>query len=140
MSVKKGDKVKLHFNGKLKDGKVFATSEDKEPLEFEAGAGQILPGIDEEVIGMEKEEEKKITLSPEKGFGQRREELVRKVGKDMFKGKQIESGQRVYMRTQEGQTVPAQVMQIEEDTVTLDLNHPLAGRETEFMIKVVGIE
>lgn len=140
MPVKKGDKVKLHFKGKLKNGEVFASSKDKEPLEFEAGAGEILPGIDEEVIGMQEEEEKEITLSPEKGFGKRREDLVRKIGKDLLKGKKVELGQRLQMRTQQGQSIPAQVVEIEEESVTLDLNHPLAGKETVFTIKVVGIE
>jgi len=62
MPVKKGDEVKLHLSGKLKNGKVFATTEGKKPVEFTAGAGEILPGIDEEVIGMEKNEEKEITV------------------------------------------------------------------------------
>jgi peptidylprolyl isomerase len=140
MPVKKGDEVKLHFSGKLKDGKVFATTEGKQPLEFEAGAGQILPGIDEEVIGMQKNEERRIAIPPEKGFGKRKEELVMKFDKDMFKGKMLEVGQRISVKNREGRTLLAQVMKIEEDRVTLDLNHPLAGKELMFKIKVVDVE
>ena len=137
MPVKKGDKVKLHFSGKLKDGKVFAATEGEKPLEFRVGAGEILPGIDEEVIGMEKGEEKEITVPPEKGFGKRKEELVMKVAKDVFKGEKLQVGQRVSVQTQQGRTRSAQVMKIGEDRVTLDLNNPLAGKELIFKIKVV---
>jgi FKBP-type peptidyl-prolyl cis-trans isomerase 2 len=137
MSVQKGDEVKLHLSGKLKNGKVFATTEGKKPVEFTAGAGEILPGIDEEVIGMEKNEEKEITVPPEKGFGKRKEELVMKAPKDVLKGKEVEVGQRISVKTQKGQTMSAQVVKIEEDRVTLDLNHPLAGEETIFKIKIV---
>lgn len=140
MSVEKGNKVSVHFTGKLKDGEVFATTEGKQPLEFEVGAGEVLPGIDEEVIGMEEGEEKEIDLSPERGFGERRDELIREVGKDLLQGKEVDVGQRVYMRTEEGQTIPAQIVNIGEEKVTLDMNHPLAGKETTFNIKVVGIE
>lgn len=140
MPVKKGNKVKLHLSGKLKDGRVFATTEAKEPLEFEAGAGEILPGIDDEVIGMEENEEKKITLSPGMGFGERKEELIKKVDKNVFKGEKAKIGQRINMQMEKGRTVSAEVIEIEADKITLDLNHPLAGKELMFKIKVVGIE
>lgn len=140
MPVKEGDKVKLHFSGKLKDGRIFATTEGKEPVEFKAGVGEILPGIDEKLVGMKRNEEKEIAVPPEKGFGERKEELVIKVAKDAFKGKEVEAGQRINVQTQEGQTRPAQVVKIGEEKVTLDLNHPLAGKETTFKIKVVEIK
>lgn len=140
MPVKKGNKVKLHLSGKLKDGRVFAITKAKEPLEFEAGAGEILPGIDDEVIGMEENEEKKITLSPGMGFGERKEELIKKVDKNVFKGEKAKIGQRINMQTEKGRTVSAEVIEIEADKITLDLNHPLAGKELMFEIKVVGIE
>lgn len=140
MPIKKGDEVKLHLSGKLKNGKVFATTESKEPVEFTAGAGEILPGIDEAVIGMEKNEEKEITVPPEKGFGERKEELVMNVAKDKFKEKKLEAGQRISVQTQQGRTRSAQVRKIGKDTVTLDLNHPLSGKETMFRIKVVDIK
>ncbi|MEA1964053.1 MAG: peptidylprolyl isomerase [Candidatus Aerophobetes bacterium] len=140
MPIKKGDKVKLHLSGKLKDGRVFATTEGKEPVEVKAGVGEILPGIDEELIGMKKDEKKKITLPPEKGFGKRKGGLVRGVPKGAFKGKKVEAGQKISVQTQQGRTMSAQVTKIEEDKVTLDLNHPLAGKETTFDIKVMDIE
>lgn len=137
MPVKKGDKVKLHLSGKVKNGKVFAATEGKQPVEFEAGAGEILPGIDEQVIGMEKGEEKEITVPAEKGFGKKKEELVMKVAKDVFEGKKLEVGQKISVQTREGRTRSAQVIKIGEDRVTLDSNHPLAGKELIFKIKVV---
>jgi len=140
MPIEKGDQVKLHLSGKLKDGKVFASTEGKEPVEFTAGAGEILPGIDDEVIGMEKNEEKEVTLSPEHGFGKRKEELVVKVPKDKFEEKTVEVGEKVSLKTQQGRVRSARVMKIGKDTVTLDLNHPLSGKETMFRIKVVDIK
>jgi len=137
MPVKKGDKVKLHLSGKVKNGKVFAATEGKQPVEFEAGAGQILPGIDEQVIGMEEGEEKEITVPAEKGFGKRKEELVMEASKDVLKGKKVEVGEKISVETREGRTRSAQVMKIGEDRITLDLNHPLAGKELIFQIKVV---
>ncbi|MFQ5834814.1 MAG: peptidylprolyl isomerase [bacterium] len=137
MPVKKGDEVKLHLSGKLKNGKVFATTEGKKPVKFTVGAGEILAGIDEAVIGMEKNEEKEITLPPEKAFGERKEELVMKVAKNKLKGKKVEVGQRISVQSQKGRTMSAQVMKIGEDKITLDLNYPLAGKELTFKIKVV---
>lgn len=139
MPVKQGDKVKLHFRGRLKGGEMIATTEGKEPVEFKAGVGEILPGIDDELIGMNKNEEKEITLSPEKGFGQRKEELIVDVGKRVLQGKKVQVGQRINVQTQQGRVMPAQVVEIKEDRITLDLNHPLAGKELTFNIKVVDI-
>lgn len=140
MQVKKGDKVRLHFTGSLKRGGVFATTKGKEPVQFKAGVGQMLPGVDEALLGMQEGEEKEITLSPEKGFGRRKEELVIKVDKNSFEGKKVKEGQRINVQTQSGKTMPAQVKKIGEEKVTLDLNHPLAGEETTFKIRVVDIE
>ncbi len=140
MLVKKGDRVKLHFSARLKDGTLFATTEGKEPVEFRVGVGEMLPGLDEALIGMEKGEEKEITLPPEKGFGKRKEELLIKADRDVFRGREIKVGQRIYVQTQSGRTMLAQVTKIEGNKVTLDLNHPLAGKETIFKIKVMDIE
>ncbi len=137
MPVKKGDKVKLHLSGKVKNGKVFATTEGKKPVEFEAGAGEILPGIDEQVIGMEKGEGKEITVPAEKGFGKKKEELVMEAPKDVFEGKKLEVGQKISVQTRKDRMMSGRVMKIGEDGVTLDLNHPLAGKELIFKIKVV---
>jgi peptidylprolyl isomerase len=140
MPVKKGDKVKLDYSGKLKDGRVFATTEGKDPLEFEAGAGEILSGIDDAVVGMEKNEQKEIILSPEEGFGKRKEELVVGVPKHKFGNERVEVGQRVSVQTKSGRVARARVTQVGDDQITLDLNHPLAGKQTIFNIKVVEIE
>ena len=140
MPVKKGDGVQLHVSGKTEKGKVIATVEGKRIVKFTAGAGEILTGIDEEVIGMVKNEQKEITVPPEKGFGKRKEELVMEAGKDMLKGKKVEVGQRISVQTEQGRTMPAQVMKIGEDGVTLDLNHPLAGKKLMFKIEIVDVK
>jgi len=140
MPVKKGDEVKLHVSGKTEKGKVIATVEGKRIVKFTAGAGEILTGIDEEVIGMVKNEEKEITVLPEKGFGKRKGELVMEVGKDLLKDKKVEVGQRISVQTKQGKATAAQVMKIGEDRVTLDLNHPLAGKKLMFKIEVVDVK
>ena len=140
MPVKKGDEVKLHLRGKTEKGKVFATVEGKRIIKFTAGADEILTGVDEEVIGMVKNEQKEITVPPEKGFGKRKEELVMGVDKDVLKGKKVEVGQRISVRTKQGKAMSAQVMKIGEDGVTLDLNHPLAGKKLIFKIEVVDVK
>ncbi len=140
MPVKKGDEVQLHISGKTEKGKVIAAVEGKKIVKFTAGAGEILTGIDEEVIGMVKNEQKEFTVAPGKGFGKRKEELVMEAGKDMLKDKKVEVGQRISVQTEQGRTMAAQVTKIGEDRVTLDLNHPLAGEKLMFKIEVVDVK
>jgi peptidylprolyl isomerase len=140
MPVKKGDKVKVDYTGKLDDGTVFDSSEGKEPLEFDVGAGMVIKGFDECVLGMEKEEEKEIKLKPEDAYGSPKPELVRKLPREQLpKDQDPKPGMVLMLKTQDGQQFPAKISGVDDKEVTLDLNHPLAGKNLNFKIKILEI-
>lgn len=142
MAVKKGDKIKVEYTGTLKDGTVFDSSEKHgQPLEFEVGAGQLIKGFDEAVIGMEQGEEKEITIEPADAYGEKKDELVRELPKEQFpKDQEIKEGMFLAVGLPDGKQLPAQVVGVGDDTITLDMNHPLAGKELHFKLKVVDVE
>lgn len=138
MAVKKGDKIKIEYTGKLDDGTVFDSSENKEPLEFTVGSNEIIKGVDEAVVGMEKGEEKEIDVSPEEAYGPYNADMKQKVPKESLpKDQEIKPGMRMIAQSQNGQKIPVKVDDVDEKEVTLDLNHPLAGKKLNFKIKVV---
>lgn len=139
MSVKDGDKVQIEYEGKLKDGTVFDSSKNHDkPLEFEVGKKMVIPGFEKAVMGMEKDEEKEVTIEPKDAYGDPNPQLIQKVPKDKMPP-DIKEGMMVGVALQNGHQVPAKITKIEGDTVTLDLNSPLAGKTLIFKIKVVGI-
>ena len=142
MAVKKGDKVKVEYEGTLEDGSVFDSSERHgEPLEFTAGGGQMIKGFDDAVIGMEKGDEKNIELSSSEAYGDRNEQLVRDVPKEQLpKGIELKKGMMLGMMLPNGAQLPAKVVGLSEKGATLDMNHPLAGKTLKFRIKLVGID
>ncbi|MBU0470038.1 MAG: peptidylprolyl isomerase [Nanoarchaeota archaeon] len=141
MPVKKGDKVKIEYTGTLDDGTVFDASERHgKPLEFEVGSGQVIKGFDEAVLGMEKDEEKEINLQPEEAYGQLRSELNKKVPREQLpKDQEPKAGMILLVGLPNGQQIPARITEVSDSEVTIDLNHPLAGKALNFKIKVVEI-
>ncbi|MFX1254545.1 MAG: peptidylprolyl isomerase [Promethearchaeota archaeon] len=140
MAIKKGDKVKVHYTGTLEDGTVFDTSEGKEPLEFEAGAGQLIKGFDDAVIGMETGEEKEIKIEPAEAYGDYNPELTQKVPRDSLpKEPEAKPGMTLLMELPDGKRFPATISEVTDEEVTLDLNHPLAGKTLLFKIKIEEI-
>lgn len=141
MPVKKGDKIKVEYEGKLEDGTVFDSSEKHgQPLEFEVGAGQLIKGFDSAVIGMEKGEEKEITLQPGEAYGEPNPQLKQKMPKDNLpKDKEVKVGMVLVAALPNGQQIPAKIVEIGENDITVDLNHPLAGKKLVFKIKVLEI-
>ena len=138
--VKSGDKVKVHYTGKLEDGSVFDSSREREPFEFTVGAGQVIPGFDNGVVGMTAGDQKTLTIEAEQAYGQRRDELVLEVKKDMFpENITPEVGQQLQMEQQDGQVVNVVISEMKEEMVTLDANHPLAGKTLIFEIELVAI-
>ena len=139
MPIEKGNKVKVEYKGTLENGEEFDSSERHgHPLEFEAGSGMMIKGFDEAVIGMEKDEEKTITLNPEDAYGQVNEKLIQKVPKsEMPQGQEPKVGMVLGLRLPDGNQIPARIVDVSETEVTLDLNHPLAGKKLNFWIKVV---
>ncbi len=139
-TVKKGDKVKVEYTGKLKDGTVFDTSKGKTPLCFEVGARQVIPGFDKAVEGMNKDEEKTFTLSVEESYGPAKAELVQEIPRDKLpETPEPQEGMMLMMNAPTGQQIPARITQVVDGKVTIDINHPLAGKELTFEIKVVGV-
>ena len=139
MAVKKGDKIKVEYTGTLEDGTVFDSSEKHgQPLEFEVGAGQIIKGFDEAVIGMETGEEKEITLQPAEAYGDINPQMVQKVPRDKLPPDQDpKAGMMLMMKLQTGQQLPVKIIEVTDTEVTIDINHPLAGKVLKFKIKVV---
>ena len=138
--VKSGDKIKVHYTGKLEDGNVFDSSREREPFEFTVGAGNVIPGFDAGVIGMAAGDQKTVTIEAEQAYGKRRDELVMEVKKDVFpENITPEVGQQLQMDQPDGQAVNVVVSEMKEEMVTLDANHPLAGKTLIFEIEVVAI-
>ncbi len=141
LAIKKGDKVKVHFVGKLDSGEVFDSSEKSgKPLEVTVGSKELIPGFDSALVGMEKDGKKEITLKPEEAFGSRRPELVQKIPKEQLKiGKEPQPGMQLTVGLPNMQQFPAKITDVTDKEVTIDLNHPLADKTLHFKINVVDV-
>ena len=138
--VKNGDKVKLHYTGTLRDGRIFDTTREGQPFEFTVGNGMIMVGIEKAVMGMVIGESKIIYISPEKAFGHRHDELVAEVMKsDLPNHIKPTIGQKLRLRLPDGNVINVTTADLNEDTVTLDANHPLAGFTLLYDIELVAI-
>jgi peptidylprolyl isomerase len=138
--VETGHYVTVHYKGTLENGEVFDTSEGRHPMEFEMGAGQIITGFEKALIGMAVNEKKNFTLEPEEAYGVRDESLTHSFARSEVPAEMdIEVGQTVALSSPEGQQVPAQIVEADDQTVVVDLNHPLAGKKLTFDVEVVGI-
>ena len=138
--VKSGDTVKVHYTGKLDSGEVFDSSEDGEPLSFTVGAGEVIEGFDQALIGMQVGESKEIIIPPEQAYGVRDEDLVQRISRDQFKlsGVDPEVGMAIEMHTPQG-VIPLVISDLTETTVELDANHTLAGENLHFALMLVEI-
>ena len=136
--INTGQFAQVHYTGKLVDGTVFDSSEGRQPLEFQLGGGQVIPGFDKAVQGMEVNEEKNFTLTSEEAYGPVRDDLKKDFPKDMLGGQEVTEGQELWFKSPQG-PVPGKIMALKPDTFTVDFNHPLAGKDLEFSIKLVGI-
>lgn len=133
-----GDKVFIHYTGRLDDGTVFDTSENRDPLGFVLGEGKVIPGFEAAVEGMEIGDEKTATIAAEQAYGPRRDELMIEVEREKLpEGLEPEVGQPLQMQTADGQNVQVTITEVQEEQVVLDANHPLAGRELTFDIELV---
>ncbi|MBU0471007.1 MAG: peptidylprolyl isomerase [Nanoarchaeota archaeon] len=141
MSVKKGDKVKVEYTGTFDDGTVFDSSEKHgKQLEFEVGASQVIKGFEEAVMGMEQDAEKDIKLEPKDAYGDPNPMLIKKIPRDRLpKDQEPKANMMLMIGTPDGKQLPAMITDVNEKEITVDLNHPLAGRNLNFKLKVVGI-
>ena len=141
MSIKKGDKIKVEYTGTFVDGEVFDSSEKHgKPLEFEVGAGQMIKGFDAAVLGMEKDEEKEITLKPEEAYGETNPQMIQKFPRDQFpKDQEPKAGMMLMLRTPDNQQMMATIKEVGDQEITLDMNHPMAGKTLNFKLKIVEV-
>ncbi len=138
--AKIGDTVRVHYTGRLEDGTVFDSSLGSEPLQFTIGDGRLIEGFEESVIGMNVGESKTVNIPPEKAYGPYHDELVAIIGRDRFpEDLDLEVGQQLQLRQEDGHVILVTVVDITEQNVTLDANHPLAGRNLIFDIQLVDI-
>ena len=138
--VKTGDHVKVHFTGKMENGEVFATSQNHEPLEFSVGDGTVLPGVDKAVAGMNPGEHKTVTLQPEEGFGELMDSLILTVDRSQFpEGFELQDGMELQVPQPDGSVIFFKILQIFEDKVKLDANHPLAGKKLTFELELLEV-
>ena len=138
--VKQGDKVKIHFTCTSKDGSIVDSTMNKEPLQFTMGNGEVIPGLEEAVEGMEQGETKNITIPSDKAFGQHKEEMIQVIDRNRLHADlNVNVGMQLQAKNESGQIIPITVIDISESTVTLDFNHPLAGKELFFNVNVVEI-
>ena len=140
MSVKPGDIIKLHYTAKFDNGVTFDSSVGQEPVEFKVGAGQVIEGVDDGVVGLETGDKKEITIDPDKGYGPHQDDLVRQAPKEILGDQQVQKGEVVQLQTADGEIIPAQVVDEDNESVTFDLNHPLAGKVLKFEVEVVKID
>lgn len=136
--AKTGDKVKIHYAGKLEDGTVFDSSEGGEPLEFAAGSEDVIPGVSNAVVGMEPGESKTVELSEEEGYGQAFPGYEQQIDRKELPEK-IRVGDRLRADA-EGKTIVFWVKELDEESALLDINHPLAGQKLVFDIEMVSFE
>ena len=140
MTVEQGDEVTVEYTGKLGDGTVFDTSEDREPLTFTLGEEHVIPGFEDAVRGLEPGESTTTTIPPEEAYGHRTDERVFTVERAGLPEEiDPQEGDRLEVQDRSGQSFPATVTEVGEDTVTLDANHPLAGEELTFDIELVSV-
>ena len=139
--VKKGDKVKVEYIGTLEDGSIFDSSDKNDtPIEFIVGSGQLIKGFEDAVVGMKVGEEKEIKIPPEEAYGPHNPEFVKDMPRDIFpENKQIKIGMIFLVSLQSGRQIPVWISKISENSVTVDLNPPLAGKTLTFKIKIVEI-
>ncbi len=138
--AKEGDKVKVHFKGFFKDGKVFDSSDGKDPLEFTIGQKMVVRGFENAIIGMAAGEAKKISIQPKEAYGEYRKDLVETVDRSEIPDDiNPELGMMLQVSPKPGRPTAVTVTKLNEKTLTLDGNHPFAGKELTFELNLVSI-
>jgi len=140
MAIETGNRVSVHYTGKLPDGTVFDSSEGRDPLTFEVGSGQLIPGFDRAVLGKQVGESTTVECPPEEAYGPHDPERVLEIQKEQLTGVDPEVGQVLGLQDDQGNSHQATVAGVGDQTVKLDFNHFLAGKTLLFEIEVVAIE
>ena len=140
MPVKKGDKIKVDYVGSFDDGTVFDQSQTNgAPLEFKVGSGDVIKGFDDAVIGMKPGDTKKFVIQPEQAYGANNPKMIQTVPRDKLPPGDPKPGMVLMVSLPNGQQIPAKITNVAATTVTIDLNHPLAGKVLHFEITLKEI-
>lgn len=135
--VKNGDTVKVHYTGTLADGTVFDSSLEREPLEFTLGEGQLIPGFEKTVLGMSAGESRTVIIPAEEAYGPYREEMVLEVPRTQLPADmEPQVGMQLQIGEEQGEGMVVQITQVSDSNITLDANHPLAGKDLTFNIQL----
>ena len=139
--VKQNDTVRVHYTGKLVDGQVFDSSREREPIEFTMGQGQLIPGFEKGLLDMKVNEQKTINIPAEEAYGSPRPELVQEVDKSQLPEEiKPEPGMGLVSKSPDGREMNLVVTEVKEDSIVVDGNHPLAGKDLIFDLEVVEIK
>lgn len=139
--VKLNDTIKVHYTGKLDDGEIFDTSVNGEPLEFKVGEGKLIPGFEKGVIGLGVNDSVTVNIPAAEAYGNRMEELVQKIERTQLpEDIKPEVGMNLISQAPDGQQMMLLVTEVEEENITIDANHPLAGKDLTFDITVTEIK
>lgn len=138
--VENGLYVSVDYRGTLQNGDVFDDSHGRQPLEVHMGVGQLIAGFEKQLMGMALNDKKQFTLEPEDAYGQRDESLTRDFAwADLPAEMEPQVGMMIALQSPEGQQMPAKITHLDDEKLSVDLNHPLAGESLTFEIEVVGI-
>ena len=141
IQVKENNTVKVNYTGKLADGQVFDSSEGKEPIEFTLGQGQLIPGFEKGLIDMKLKEKKTITIAKEEAYGDVNKDLIQEVKKtELPQDMTPEVGMGLVSKSPDGQEMNLMVVEVRDESIVIDGNHPLAGKELIFDLEVVEIK
>ncbi len=140
-AVKNGDKVKVHYHGRLRNGETFDSSDGREPLEFTVGSGQVIKGFDQGVTGMQPGDKKTVEINVGDAYGEKQDEMLIEFPRNQFPDDmKPEEGMQLMMNNGAGQSFPVTVAEVRDDSLLLDANHPLAGQDLIFDLELVSIE
>lgn len=138
--AKSGDTVKVHYSGRLNDGTTFDSSAGRDPLEFKVGNGDVIKGFDEGVTGMAVGEKKTVHILADEAYGQKDDDRIVEFPKTNFPPDLVpEVGMQLNMTNGSGQVIPVVIIEVNDESVVLDANHPLAGQDLTFDIELVDI-
>ena len=144
MEIKKGSKVALEYEGRFDSGEVFDSTKHGDhdhPLEFEVGVGQVIPGFEEGVLGLKEGDEKEIKINSREGYGEYREELKKDIPRSsMNLETEPKEGMMLMLGTPDGKQFPVKILKVDDEKIVIDLNHPLAGKDLTFKVKIVKVD
>lgn len=139
--AKRGDTVLVHYKGTLDDGTIFDSSEGGDPISFTIGGGEVIPGFETAIEGMSIGDEKTEKIESGNAYGPRRDELVFRVGREQLPdGSDVEVGDVLRIGFPDGSSAAVKVAEMDDASLTLDANHPLAGKDLTFELRLVSIE